>query len=80
MSGSVTQCPHCGAGLLSDKLTTDGEPYRLAILVEVQGVYDGGLFYQCPFCNGRWHRFPEDHWLYPRAARYIGEQPVGEAP
>lgn len=44
-----------------------------AIMVEIRGVYDGGLFYQCPDCGGRWHRWPEGHYLRERAERYINE-------
>ena len=45
------------------------------VLVEIQGVYDGGLFYECATCQTRWHRFPEGHWLHARAARYVTPTP-----
>lgn len=31
--------------------------YSLAIGAVVPGVYDGTLYWQCPFCGGVWHRF-----------------------
>ena len=40
-------------------------------MVEVPRVYDGGLYYQCPDCGGRWHRWPEDHRLRAVAAPYV---------
>lgn len=51
----------------------DGPPqfYRLAILVEVPGVYDGGLFFKCPSCGARWHRWPEGHYLRVRAEKFV---------
>lgn len=33
------------------------------ILVEIPGVYDGGLFYACPDCGDYFHRWPEGHRL-----------------
>lgn len=30
---------------------------RHPILVEVAGVYDGGLFYMCDNCKAMWHRW-----------------------
>lgn len=48
--------------------------YRHTILVEIPGVYDGGLFYACPSCGGAWHRWPEDHYLYKRADIHVRAQ------
>lgn len=31
--------------------------FRREIGVEIQGVYDGMLFYVCPDCGGAWHRW-----------------------
>lgn len=45
--------------------------YRREILIEISGVYDGGLFFQCPSCDGRWHRWPEGHYLRKRAEYYV---------
>lgn len=41
--------------------------------VEVRGVYDGVLYWMCEACGLRYHRFPEGHWLRPRAERHIDE-------
>lgn len=41
-------------------------------MVEIRGVYDGGLFYECLACQWRWHRWPEGHPLRTRAAPYVG--------
>src|SRR5678815_2706952 len=41
------------------------------ILIEIPEIYDGGLFYMCPDCSGRWHRWPEDHHLYEKADPYV---------
>lgn len=55
--------------------------YR-SICVEIPGVYDGGLFNECPDCHHRWHRWPEGHYLRKRAEVYVekglnDEDPMG---
>lgn len=45
---------------------------RHTIGVTVAGVYDGVLFWECPFCQGRWHRFKPGDRLYERAVQLIG--------
>lgn len=45
--------------------------YSRTISVEIPHVYDGGLFFQCPDCGGRWHRFPEGHPLRRVACVYV---------
>lgn len=50
-------CPHCDADL---RYVHNGEAYTRAISVEVRGVYDGGLFYQCPECDECWHRWTDE--------------------
>lgn len=64
-------CPLCGADF------TYGETgqYSRKIGVVIPGAYDGILFWICPDCDGRWHRFPETHYLHERAARYINISP-----
>lgn len=64
-------CPLCGADFAYG---ATGQCSR-KIGVEIRGVYDGVLFWQCPDCGGRWHRFPATHPLYERAARYIDIRP-----
>lgn len=64
----VEACPHCGALFGYEH---EGKTYSRAVMVEVWGVYDGGLFWQCPDCNGRWHRWPEGHPLRAKAEPYV---------
>jgi hypothetical protein len=40
-------------------------------MVEIRGVYDGGLFYQCPDCGGRWHRWEPGSYQYAQAVPYV---------
>lgn len=78
----LDNCPHCdrslrGARIPDDSLgpeLRDGQPhfFMRTISVEVSAVYDGGLFYQCPDCGGRWHRWPEGDRLRAEAARFVG--------
>jgi len=54
------ECPSCGIDWESDHL----------IGIEVMGVYDGVLYYQCPNCSAKFHRFPKKPsamHLYDRA-------------
>jgi hypothetical protein len=64
-------CPHCGA----DLTYTDehGSVFSRGISVEIRGIYDGGLFYQCPDCSGTWHRWPEGDPLRIKAQRVMDE-------
>jgi uncharacterized protein with PIN domain len=61
-------CPHCRTNL---SYTSEGREYSKVIGVEVQGVYDGTLFWMCPKCNGKWHRWPEGHPYRTKAAIYV---------
>lgn len=47
--------------------------FKRTIGVEIRGVYDGILFWQCPDCGGRWHRWMPDVWerLHNAAAPYV---------
>ncbi len=38
--------------------------------IEIRGVYDGVLFWQCPDCGGRWQRWSE-HDMMAKAQPYI---------
>lgn len=40
-------------------------------MVEVPGVYDGGLYFWCPVCNHKWHRFEPHHYLWHKADPYV---------
>jgi hypothetical protein len=39
--------------------------------VEIQGVYDGVLFWRCTACGTASHRWPAGHYLRERAARFV---------
>lgn len=77
------KCPHCGVGLIGkpineeylfEGLYAEGTThYRREIGVQVRGVYDGVLYWQCPDCGGKWHRFPEGHYIRQRAEPYVNE-------
>ena len=41
-------------------------------MVEVRGVYDGGLIFECPVCQARWPRFAEGR-LHRAALKIIEE-------
>jgi hypothetical protein len=68
----LEQCPHCGISLAGELIPDgDGRRYGLAIGIEIWGVYDGVLFWQCPSCERRWHRWPDGHYLRTRAEKYV---------
>jgi hypothetical protein len=50
--------------------------YSRVITVERRGVYDGGLYFMCPDCGFKWHRWPEGHYLRARAEPYVREPRV----
>jgi hypothetical protein len=56
-----THCPHCGTDLQGDPIPgdPDGRHYQRTIGVKLRGAYDGVLYWQCPDCGGRWHRWAE---------------------
>jgi hypothetical protein len=51
----------------------DGRPRfgSRTIGVQVRGLYDGVLYWQCPDCGGRWHLWPEGDRLWSRAEPYV---------
>lgn len=72
-------CPHCATDLQGDAIPQEyidkgwygtNTHYSRKIGVEIRGVYDGVLFWQCPDCGGRWHRFSEGP-LRVRAESFI---------
>jgi hypothetical protein len=72
-------CPHCRADLTGKPIPEqwrdhygDATHYSNRIGVQITGVYDGILHWMCPFCDGKWHRWPEGHWLRKAAEKYIG--------
>lgn len=75
------QCPHCGADLRGDPIPQEyldagyysGTHYSRVIGVQVRGEYDGVLYWSCPDCGGRWHRFPVGDYRRGRAEGYVGD-------
>lgn len=69
-------CEHCGANLRGEPVPgTTGRFYSRRIGVEVRGVYDGVLFWQCPDCGGKTNRWPTDHPRHAVAEKYMQEDP-----
>lgn len=73
----LDSCPHCNASLIGNQIPEDQRAvfggathFRRQIGIEVLGVYDGVLYYQCPDCKGHWHRWPEGHELRERTVKY----------
>lgn len=56
MSDGPERCPSCG------------EPLWMC---EVSGVYDGGLYMECPKCHARTHRWPEGDRRRTLAEPYV---------
>jgi hypothetical protein len=77
MGHRFDHCPHCGVSLQGDAIPEDVRHYygqsthwRRDLAVHVQGVYDGAL-YQCPDCDGRWHRWPKGTRQHGLAVPFI---------
>lgn len=75
---TLDHCPHCQVSLQGDPIPEESRKWygtsthwRKEIGIEVMGVYDGVLYWQCKDCGGTWHRWPEDHYLRARAEPYI---------
>lgn len=69
------QCPICYTDLRGAPIP-DTDPVRYyshLIGVEIPWIYDGTLYYECPFCNSRFHRFNiETHAeLWHKAHPYV---------
>lgn len=73
-------CPHCKADLQGDPIPQQyrdegyyGEHthYSKVIGHEVRGVYDGVLYWSCPECGGKWHRWPEGSIRREAAESYV---------
>lgn len=54
-------CPHCGSDL--SYVSPEGGTFSRRIGVELQGIYDGVLFWVCPVCQHAWHT-----WIDPYMA------------
>ena len=73
-------CPYCGVSLLGEEIPLDkrhlygGKTHYFRLIgIEVQGVYDGVLFYRCPDCKRAFHRWPEGHELRQKAEPFVFE-------
>ncbi len=77
-------CPECAADLTGEPIPeasrqagSYGPPetapthFSRLIMIEVRGVYDGGLYFVCPDCGVRFHRWPEGHPLRAKAEEYV---------
>lgn len=50
------ECPACGSDL---SYTSGNVVCSHRIGVNIPGVYDGTLFWRCPYCGHDWHRFDD---------------------
>lgn len=73
-------CPHCHTDLRGEPIPADylvrrdyggATHFYRTIGVNIRGVYDGALYWQCPDCGGKWHRFPEGNPYRQRAEEYV---------
>ena len=63
-------CPGCG----TDLRTPDHTSHR-TLGIEIDGAYDGVLFWECPDCEYSWHRWPEGTRQHEAARDYVtGDQ------
>lgn len=55
----MEECPYCFIDLRGSQLPgTDPPQYYSKLMgIEVPGLYDGILYYECPSCQGKMHRF-----------------------
>lgn len=77
----IDNCPQCGANLQGEPIPPEHRHWyggathgRREIGVEVQGVYDGVLYWYCPDCGYAWPRFTEGR-LAAVSARYAAKGP-----
>lgn len=85
-------CPSCGSDLQGPPIPDDYRrkglygPYETApthysrlVGVEVSGIYDGVLYWQCPDCGHAWPRFEYGHRLGLASATHAAKarQPKG---
>lgn len=79
-------CPHCAVSLVGAEIPVDKREsyggathWRREIGVELRGGYDGTLFYQCPDCDGVWHRWSVGSPMHAEAERYFASRGVTPA-
>lgn len=68
MSGDPKICPACQGDLT---YVESGETYSRAFGVNIPGLYDGCLYWMCPFCGHAWHRFNLGDMRYQLAEPHI---------
>lgn len=66
----TTDCPHCGRDLTYQ---ANGTTYSRAVMMEIRGVYDGGLLFKDPECGWAWHRWPEGDRLHDVAVPFVNQ-------
>ena len=71
------RCSHCNTDLQGEPIPEQDREwfggathFGRQIGVEVSEVYDGILYYQCPDCGYKWHRFTAGS-LHEEAKRYV---------
>lgn len=62
------ECAECGGCL---EYEHEGEVYRREVGIVLPGVYDGILYWQCPWCGVGRHRWPVGSLLRQRAERHM---------
>lgn len=67
------RCPTCFHDLRGAQIpNTDPPKYYSSIIgVEISDLYDGTLFWECPYCNDRFHRFRPGTHLWKLAVPYV---------
>lgn len=65
------RCPYCFHNLVGFSPT--GVPYSKVLGVVIDSVHKGVLFWECPHCQGRWHRFRNGTDLHKKAEFYVRE-------
>lgn len=67
------RCPMCFTNLRGALIPDSDPPQYYSHLegIEIPGIYDGVLFWQCPYCDGRFHQFREGTDLWREAHPYV---------
>lgn len=79
MAEDETNCPGCSADLRGNRIpgaerhlyTIGATHFSRKIGVVVRGIFDGVLYWQCPDCGHRWHRFPVGDYRRAAAEPYV---------
>ena len=61
-----------------DRVCPKCQQAETVVGIEVGGVYDGVLFWECIEDGTKWHRWPEGHRLHAEAEGYM--YPMGKRP